>query len=88
MLQTCSRILPQILHSVGFSGPSGNTRTIGHSERSILIWLNVINALLLRDIRMRAGKFYIAGLSRCLLNLARQASKNKTYAAKLLRATA
>jgi hypothetical protein len=27
-------------------------------------------------------------LSRCLLNLARQASKNKTYAAKLLRATA
>jgi hypothetical protein len=28
------------------------------------------------------------GLSRCLLNLARQASKNNTYAAKLLRATA
>jgi hypothetical protein len=26
--------------------------------RPIHVWLNVINALLLRDIRMRAGKFY------------------------------
>jgi capsular polysaccharide transport system permease protein len=27
--------------------------------RSIHVWLNVINALLLRDIRTRAGKFYV-----------------------------
>jgi capsular polysaccharide transport system permease protein len=26
--------------------------------RPIHVWLNVINALLLRDIRVRAGKFY------------------------------
>jgi capsular polysaccharide transport system permease protein len=35
---------------------------VGNSERSIRVWLNVINALLLRDIRMRAGKFYMGYL--------------------------
>jgi capsular polysaccharide transport system permease protein len=28
-------------------------------SRSIHVWLNVVNALLLRDIRTRAGKFYV-----------------------------
>jgi capsular polysaccharide transport system permease protein len=32
---------------------------LGNSERAIQVWLNVINALLLRDIRMRAGKYYV-----------------------------
>ena len=27
--------------------------------RSIHVWLNVINALLLRDIRVRSGKFFV-----------------------------
>jgi capsular polysaccharide transport system permease protein len=31
---------------------------MAESVRTIHVWLNVINALLLRDIRMRAGKFY------------------------------
>jgi capsular polysaccharide transport system permease protein len=31
-------------------------------SRSIHVWLNVINALLLRDIRTRAGKFYVGYL--------------------------
>jgi capsular polysaccharide transport system permease protein len=35
---------------------------IGDVERSIRVWLNVINALLLRDIRVRAGKFYVGYL--------------------------
>jgi capsular polysaccharide transport system permease protein len=34
------------------AGPMGNV------ERSIRVWLNVINAIILRDIRVRAGKFY------------------------------
>jgi capsular polysaccharide transport system permease protein len=42
--------------------PSRNSQMAGDTERSILIWLNVINALLLRDIRVRAGKFYIGYL--------------------------
>src|SRR5215475_13802280 len=34
----------------------------GTPLRSLHIWLNVINAILLRDIRVRAGKFYIGYL--------------------------
>jgi capsular polysaccharide transport system permease protein len=33
-------------------------RTMGSVEQSIRVWLNVINAIILRDIRVRAGKFY------------------------------
>jgi hypothetical protein len=29
---------------------------MGNVERSIRVWLNVINAIILRDIRVRAGK--------------------------------
>jgi len=35
------------------------TQTI---SRSLHVWLNVINAILLRDIRVRAGKFYLGYL--------------------------
>jgi capsular polysaccharide transport system permease protein len=35
---------------------------VGNSERTIRVWLGVINALLLRDIRARAGKYYIGYL--------------------------
>jgi capsular polysaccharide transport system permease protein len=42
-----------------FAGPS---RVVGDTERSIRVWLNIINALLLRDVRVRAGKFYVGYL--------------------------
>jgi capsular polysaccharide transport system permease protein len=38
--------------------------------RTIHVWLNVINALLLRDIRMRAGKFYTGYLAIFLMPFA------------------
>jgi capsular polysaccharide transport system permease protein len=38
--------------------PGGHTQMVGNCERTIRVWLNVINALLLRDIRARAGKYY------------------------------
>jgi capsular polysaccharide transport system permease protein len=41
----------------------GDTQMPGAIERSIRVWLNVVNALLLRDIRVRAGRFYIGYLA-------------------------
>jgi capsular polysaccharide transport system permease protein len=54
LLQKCMR--PGTLR---FAGPS---RVTGDTERSIRVWLNVINALLLRDVRVRAGRFYVGYL--------------------------
>src|SRR3984957_5294449 len=40
----------------------GTSQMAGTIERSIQVWLNVVNALLLRDIRVRAGRFFIGYL--------------------------
>jgi capsular polysaccharide transport system permease protein len=40
----------------------GTSQVAGEIERSIQVWLNVVNALLLRDIRVRAGRFYLGYL--------------------------
>jgi capsular polysaccharide transport system permease protein len=62
MLQTSLRTLFRDRLRPGTLRPNGNSQMIGDTERSIRIWLNVINALLIRDIRVRAGKFYIGYL--------------------------
>jgi capsular polysaccharide transport system permease protein len=61
---------------------------MGDFRRTIYVWLNVINALLLRDIRMRAGKFYVGYLVIFLMPFAHLAIVLTIFAIILTRAPA
>jgi capsular polysaccharide transport system permease protein len=62
MFQTSLRTLLPNWALSGTLQRSTNPQMGGHFERIIRVWLSVINALLLRDIRVRAGKFYVGYL--------------------------